>query len=185
MIGYHYTTKEFWEEHIQHEGLKPCPIRQHEYDIFVHSSPGLQKNAIWVWREPLSDRDAWIVAVSLAVMHDSFNLVLLKVGYDYETEACSHLYKEFPSDSLRYTCNFGIHRMKTPSLPIELLAHVVPPERIEIIWEQDMLSIVYGRHTELEEQCGSLLPFPLPSERPTSEELQELSPQSIRALAPA
>lgn len=148
MIGYHYTTKLAWENSISEHGLFPHRIRKHELEKFRQSLPRLPEAAIWVWQCPLTNEQAWIVATTLAAMHDEYELVLLKVEYSWDN-AASLLYNDEPIDdfaSVNLNCSFGMGGLDTGSLPIELLVNHIPPEQIECIWETDMMCSVYGRH---------------------------------------
>ena len=136
MIGYHYTTREAYRD-IQLEGLYPSALRKHEYDKFSQIMPRLCREAIWLWKEKLSKVHAWIVTVTLAVNHDSFDLVLLKVEYDKEN-AVSIIHAN--GDTIKLKCSFSAHSLSTGSLPIELLMDPVSPKDIELIWEGDLLS---------------------------------------------
>jgi hypothetical protein len=145
MIGYHYTTKESWER-IQYEGMEPSVMNALEWEIYASIVQGLPREAIWVWQEPLNDRDAWIVTAGLAVSHGSFELVLLQIEYSID-EAASYVCNPCNDDSVfRLRCHFGAGRMRTPNLLIELLVNRIQPKNIELIWETDLLSSVSGRH---------------------------------------
>jgi len=136
MIGYHYTTQKAYQD-IQLEGLYPSILRKYEYDKFHEIMPELQREAIWLWKEKLSRINAWIVTAALAVDHDSFDLVLLKIEYG-EGDAVSMIHAN--GDTINLKCNFSANSLTTGSLPIELLVGPVSPENIELIWEGDLLS---------------------------------------------
>jgi len=147
MIGYHYTTHEAWEQ-IQHQGMLPAPIRQHEYDIFLASVPTLPRDAIWVWKEELTDQEAFVVLTSLAVMHDSFDLVLLAVDYDSSSSALT-VCKENPDDLLRLTCDFSIGHLTIDKQQIDLILDPVPANNIMELWSVNLLNTFRGRHKTL------------------------------------
>lgn len=144
MHGYHYTTKEAWKV-IQREGMRPAPIRQCEYDKFLNAVPLLPPDAIWVWREPLSDEQAYITLIQLAEAHQSFDMVLLKVNYEKWASA-SHTCKEIPDDKIRLKCSFSVGRLYTGSLLIDLIICDVPTTNIELIWQVNLLDAMKGRH---------------------------------------
>jgi len=150
MIGYHYTPLEKWDV-IQREGLHLAPVRQHELDRFRRSLPALPDEAIWVWREPLTDEQAFITALNLASMHGSYEIALLRVQYD-SWAAASHACKEHPDDTVKLRCNFGAGSLVTPMLPIELILADVPANRVEKIWQCNLLDAMKGRHTA--EECA-------------------------------
>lgn len=154
MHGYHYTTKKSWEM-IQREGMHPAPIRQLEYDVLIRKVPHLPTDAVWVWQEPLNDEQAYIILTLLSEMHQSFDLVLLKVNYEKSVSA-SHACKEFPGDEIRLTCNFSVGRLHTDSLPIDLIICDVPVANIELIWQVNLLDAIRGRHAA-EEHLDELL----------------------------
>ena len=144
MIGFHYTTQEAWEA-IQYEGMKPAPIRQHEYDRFLADIPMLPREAIWVWKEELTDRQAFVVLTSLAVMHDSFDVVLLEVDYEPDSSA-SISCKEHPDDRVRLTCDFSIGHIAIGKLPIDLILDAVPAHNITKLWSGNLLAPFHGHH---------------------------------------
>ncbi|MHC4296446.1 MAG: hypothetical protein ACYS7Y_04025 [Planctomycetota bacterium] len=149
MIGYHYTTMVNWNG-IQESGeLRLGRCRQHELDRFRESAPRLQEDVIWVWKNPLTDIQAWIVTALLSTMHGDFNLALLELTYP-ESDSCSLIYLDDPCSTLRFTCEFSAGNLDTGNLPIDLIANNVPMDRIRLLWEGDLLSPFYGRHTEYE-----------------------------------
>jgi len=146
MIGYHYTTREVWEQ-VQYGSLHPAPMRQHEYDHFRKKTPTLPRDAIWAWKEELTNEQALIVLMSLASMHLSFDLVLLRLDYALSSSAI-HICKEHPDDRLSFTCSFSAGRLDTGSLPIDLILFSVPAANITKLWEVDLLAHLQGRHAE-------------------------------------
>ena len=144
MIGYHYTTREAWEQ-IQHCGLHPSPIRQHEYDCFLPVCPTLPRDAVWVWKEELTDQEAFVVLTSLAIMHDSFDIVLLAIDYEPDSSA-SIICKEHNNNFGRLTCNFAIGPVKIDKLSIDLILDVIPPSNITKLWSGDLMAPFYDRH---------------------------------------
>ncbi len=147
MIGYHYTSLRSWED-IQYRGLEPDRIRQHEYGLFVTIAPRLPRDAIWVWQHPLDNEQACITTFSLAAMHSSFEIVLLRITYD-ESDAASIVYDDTdPQDTTQFICSFTAGRLSTGRLPIELLINSIPPEQIEKIWEINLLDHMKGRHVQ-------------------------------------
>lgn len=144
MVGYHYTTLEAWEI-IQVEGVRIAPLRKHEYDRFRSAIPKFPRDAIWVWKAPLTDEQAYIITLQLAETRRSFDFVLLKIHY--ETWASASLAcKDVPSDKINLTCNFGAGRLKTPSLPIDLIICDVPSTNVEAIWQINLLDAFRDRH---------------------------------------
>jgi hypothetical protein len=113
--------------------------------------PDVPDKAIWVWRNPLTDKQAWIATVLLAHLHDSFDMVLLEIEYD-ESDAASILYKELPDDKVKLSCDFTVGEWSLGSLPIELLMNHVPPERIRKVWEGNLLAPLQNWHA-LEKAC--------------------------------
>ena len=145
MIGYHYTTQEAWEQ-IQYRGLQPAPIRQHEYDSFTLVIPRLPRDAIWVWKEKLTDLQAFIILVTLAEIHRSFEVVLLRVEYE-ESSAASIAYDDtLENESIRLRCGFAAGRMSTGKLPMELILDDVPASCITKLWEANLLEPFRDRH---------------------------------------
>jgi len=144
MIGYHYTTAEVWDA-IQREGLHIAPIRQSELERFRRGVPDLPPDAIWVWREPLTDEQAWFTLILLAEMHQSHNLVLLEVHYE-DWASSSLACKEDPLDTIKLSCDFAVGRLGTGALPIDLIICDVPATSIECIWEVNLLDAMKGRH---------------------------------------
>ncbi len=144
MIGYHYTTRETWEQ-VQHSALCPAPICSREYARFLTGIPALPRDAIWVWKEELSDQQAFIVLTSLAVTHNSFDIVLLAIDYEPDSSA-SVVYKDDSDGSLRLTCNFSIGHLEIGKLPIDLILDSVPASNITKLWSGDLLTPFYGRH---------------------------------------
>jgi len=144
VIGYHYTTREAWES-IQYGGMSPAPLRQHEYDGFLTSLPTLPRDAIWVWKEELSDHQAFIVLTSLAVMHDSFDIVLLAIDYEPNSSA-SIACKEYDNDFTRLTCDFSMGRLSTGKLSIDLILNDVPAANITKLWSGNLMAPFRGRH---------------------------------------
>jgi hypothetical protein len=144
MIGYHYTTREAWEQ-IQYEGMKLDTIRQHEYDRFVCDIPTLPREAIWVWKEELTDEQAFVVLTSLAIMHDSFDVVLLEIDYEPDSSA-SISCREHPDDRVRITCNFAIGHVEIDKLPIDLILDDVPARNVTKLWSGNLLAPFQGRH---------------------------------------
>lgn len=139
MIGYHYTTRKAWEL-IQQEGLTLAPMLEHEYAKFRDPMPRLQRDVVWVWKQRPWPEHAWVIAIGLAALRDSFNLVLLKIRYEDE-DAASVIYNDHRDDSvLRLTASFTTGKKESPHMPVELLTHPVPPEDIEVIWETDLLA---------------------------------------------
>jgi hypothetical protein len=152
MIGYHYTTQTAWEESIKDLGMYPHVIRAHEFERFRSAMPDMQKDAIWVWKNPLTTRQAWIATAFLAHLHDSFDMVLLEIDYD-ESDAASIIYKELPSDTVKLSCDFAVGEWSIGNLPIELLINHVPSERIRKVWEGNLLTPLRNWHKEA---CPSL-----------------------------
>ncbi len=110
--------------------------------------PRLQRNVIWVWRERLTDEHAFITCFLLAEAHQSFDLVLLEIGYG-NSDAASLIYKEHPEDIHRLTCKFSAGRLKTGSQPVELLVHDVPPEKIQLLWQGSLLASLKDHYNRL------------------------------------
>ena len=144
MIGYHYTTQEAWE-HIKFKGLQTAPLRQCDYNSFLNQIPSLPKDAIWVWQEELTDVQAFITLITLAELHDSFDIVLLRVEYG-ESSAASIICKEKCDESITLTCSFSAGRLETGKLPIELILDDVPASSIIKLWEVDLLASLRDRH---------------------------------------
>ena len=145
MIGYHYTTKEAWEQ-IKYEGMLPATMNEHEWNSYAALAKGLPRKAIWVWQKTLSDKDTWIVTATLSCTHNSFNIVLLEVEYEPEDAGSIVHYQQDDSGLYVFKCNFSLGKLETPMLPIELLINPISPDNIELIWETDLLASVYGRH---------------------------------------
>lgn len=145
MIGYHYTTQEAWNL-IQVEGMHPAPIRQHEYDRFASVCKDLPRDAIWVWKEELTDTQAFITALLLADIHSSFDFVLLEIEYDAESSA-SLVCKECSEDTIKLSCNFSAgNHLFTGSQPIDLIINSVPAASITKLWQGDLLEPLRNRH---------------------------------------
>lgn len=144
MHGYHYTTREAWKA-IQREGMCLAPIRQHEYDKFLEALTWLPPDAIWVWREPLTDKHAFIMLILLSEMHQSFDMVLLKVNYE-EWASASYACKASPEDKVRLKYSLSVGRLRTGSLPIDLIITDVPVASIELIWQVNLLDAMKGLH---------------------------------------
>jgi hypothetical protein len=144
MIGYHYTTVPAWET-IQREGMVPAPLRAHERDKFRESVPQLPDDAIWVWKEPLTDEQAYIVTLLIAELHQCYNLVLLEICYE-EWGSASIACKDHQDDIIRLSCTFGAGRLQLPSLPIDLIICNVPAAAIKCIWRVNLLDMMRGRH---------------------------------------
>jgi hypothetical protein len=135
MIGYHYTTKEVWEQ-AQFNGLSPAPIRKHELEIFREQVPALPSDAIWVWQNVPAPEAAWVVTTNLASMHNSFELVLLEIDYE-DSNACSVVYAG--DDDIKLQCSFSAGSFTTGFLPIELLNSTVAPKNIKLIQSFNLL----------------------------------------------
>jgi hypothetical protein len=139
MRGYHYTTRQVWETFIAHEGLTVAPIRAHELERFREDMPDCQEMGIWVWKQLLTPRQAWIVLALLSVIHCDWDLVLLEVEYD-EADTMVGQNPMPGDDTVKQTCNFSAHNLETGDLPIDIIVEPVPVERITKIWEHDLLS---------------------------------------------
>jgi len=140
VIGYHYTTRSHWEQGASIEGLIPNTIRPHELERFRKVMPDMQDEAVWVWKQPLDPRQAWICSALLSCIHNDFDLVLLEIEYD-ECDSVVY-YHPLPDedDSIKLTCNFSALDLETRDLEIDLLINTISPNRIEKIWEADLLA---------------------------------------------
>ena len=147
MIGYHYTTQSAWEQ-IQVEGMRPSPIRKHEYDGFALSCENLPPDAIWVWKEELSPQQVYIALITLADIHCDFDFVLLEIEYGPASSAS--LVCAPPGDLIRLNCSFKAGRMDTGLQPIDLIINPVPAMSITKLWEGNLLEPLQNRHPALE-----------------------------------
>ena len=138
MIGYHFTTRENWEQGIALEGLKPDKVRDHELNTFRNSMPDMQDTAIWLWKDPLTPEEVWISTALLSDIRGSFDLVLLEVEYD-DSDAATVVYKP-DEGTVKLKCNFSAGRRKMKDKPIELLVNPITPNQITKVWEVNLLA---------------------------------------------
>jgi len=145
MLGYHYTTREGWAA-IQDAGhLRPEKIRAHEYTLFSTECKNLPPDAIWVWKEELTDKEAFVTLITLAEIHKSFDLVLLELRYPHSSSASIVCIPE-PGDALNLTCEFAVGRLRTGKRPIDLILDPVYANNVKELWQGNLLKVMQGRH---------------------------------------
>ncbi|MHC4299613.1 MAG: hypothetical protein ACYS7Y_20230 [Planctomycetota bacterium] len=143
MIGYHYTTVEAWMQ-IEQEGMKLSPMKHgHEWDHLSEALPGLQREVIWVWQEPLTNYQALIIYLLIADAFRAFDIALLKIHYP-ESASASIVYCP-PGDTVKLTCRISAGRMET-NPPMDLILDEVDPSDIELLWTGNILRALDGRH---------------------------------------
>lgn len=144
-LGYHYTTRQRWEESVQHSGLFPHRIRQHELDRFRSAMPLMPDDAVWVWREILNPKAGLIACLVLGEIHDDFDMVMLEVQYGPE-DAMSECFRPTEGDTVTLTCGFSAGRIEMGQRPIELIHRHIPPERLRVVWKGNLLEPFGGIH---------------------------------------
>lgn len=144
-IGYHYTTRKQWEESTQYSGLFPARISDHELADFRRAMPLMPEDAVWVWKELLDSEAAFVACILLAERHQSHEMVLLEVEYEDE-DAMSVCFKPEADLEVMLHCTFSAGRFTTGNRDIELLHRHVPPERLRVVWEGNLLDPFGGVH---------------------------------------
>lgn len=101
--------------------------------------------AIWVWKQRLNVKQAWVSCILLADIHAEWDLILLKIDYK-EADSIPSNYKPRWDDTVNLSCNFAAGKAETGSLPIDLLMNHIPADQIEPIWEGRLLEPLECAH---------------------------------------
>lgn len=144
MIGYHYTTWETYQQ-IQETGLQLSILeKRHEAacDLVLEF---IEDGCVWVYPEHMQGCELIGAVLSVAIRHDSHRLVCLEVDY-FESESATKLamkVADFSVEDIHLNHNlhgagpFG-HFQKR----YDLITEPVPPERIQLVGEWDLLDVI-------------------------------------------
>lgn len=132
MIGYHYTSKEHWEE-IKKEGLKPSLIRHIELqDMFRKQIFG-----IWVWSKKQDIVSHFGNLIRVLSVHNSSNITLLSVQYE-EKDVLKFGKRIIVPTHIGEIGSFIYHKDE----PAHILTDTVPMSRIQLVKHYDLIKLI-------------------------------------------
>lgn len=134
--AYHYTTYSCWQA-IQKEGIKPYPLGKPQLGYNAHG--------IWLWPVMLQG-DAHLGSL-IWQLHSKgeTRVVLLRCGYDPDTVIGK------PDDwRIKHNGKIGTWEFHD-EVPCLVVTETIPPERVELVAEYDLLRLVGGLRTTWED----------------------------------
>lgn len=150
MIGYHFTTAENWQK-IRVEGLVPYKLPRHQAGLAsVLAVEGYHK-VIWLWPEVPAGADlVGCIIDRVTAKHDT-RLVLLAVRYEPDemiagTRDGRCRWSLNHDGSIGHPCRddeWVYHKR----VPFVLLRDQVPPERIRVVGDFDLVKLLENNLT--------------------------------------
>lgn len=140
MIGYHYTTREHWEE-IKKEGLKPTLVKNVEiYNAIPNKIRPQQIFGIWVWKNKQDGLSHFGNLIRVALVHGSTNVTVISVEYKKED-----LYTTAYHQGLNISHHGEIQNLEYHKDELaDVLCNTIPMSQIRLQKHYDLVKMANG-----------------------------------------
>ncbi|MHC4188416.1 MAG: hypothetical protein ACYSUB_01905 [Planctomycetota bacterium] len=145
-LGYHYTTRENYDNIIRTKSLLPVPVHPQHNGHFNDVKEQIQEGAIWLFKQPQLGIALVSVIFMVAVEHDAEQICLLEVEYRDHQAVSTQAAQLLEDDTyIRLSNTFTMGNSQKYghwNEPIELLNQPVPLERIKLSNQWDLRDLI-------------------------------------------
>ncbi len=156
MIGFHFTTFEFWQV-IQNEGLKPS--------LNLKDHPGLEAiqkymkdGGIWLYERYLTGHELFGMLIYVAVNHGSDRIVRLAVEYEeWQSASWLAVQDQQAVSSILHHDFHGAGHYGHFNEPFEIVVTPVEANRIRLVNSWNLMDILGNTQIQPENEVAGVV----------------------------